>query len=76
MSSTKREPFHPAAEWLETDGLGGFASTIDWAFDVFFSKDFVQYLHERARTMSRSEIQPPPPSSAPCDRAAATQKQP
>ncbi len=49
---------------------------IDWALDVFFSKDFVQYLHQRAPTMSRSENQPPPPSSAACDRAAATQKQP
>ena len=49
---------------------------IDWALDVFFSKDFVQYLHQRAFTMSRSENQPPPPSSAACDRAAATQKQP
>jgi NADH:ubiquinone reductase (H+-translocating) len=49
---------------------------IDWALDVFFSKDFVQYLHQRAPTMSRSENQPPPPSSAACDRAAASQKQP
>ena len=36
----------------------------------------VQYLHQRAPTMSRSENQPPPPSSAACDRVAATQKQP
>jgi NADH:ubiquinone reductase (H+-translocating) len=49
---------------------------IDWALDVFFSKDFVQYLHQRAPTMSRSENQPPLPSNAACERAAATQKQP
>jgi NADH dehydrogenase FAD-containing subunit len=48
----------------------------DSALDVFSSKDFVQYLHQRAPTISRSENQPPPPSSAACDRAAATQKQP
>ena len=26
MSSPKRGPFHPTAEWLEADGLGGFTS--------------------------------------------------
>jgi predicted glycogen debranching enzyme len=26
MSSPERDPFHPTAEWLEADGLGGFAS--------------------------------------------------
>jgi NADH:quinone reductase (non-electrogenic) len=31
---------------------------IDWALDVFFSKDFVQYLHPRAPVMSRDEEQP------------------
>jgi NADH dehydrogenase len=25
---------------------------LDWTLDVFFSKDFVQYLHERARVMT------------------------
>jgi NADH dehydrogenase len=32
---------------------------IDWALDVFFSKDFVQYLHQRAPVMSRGEEQEP-----------------
>jgi Glycogen debranching enzyme N terminal len=26
MSSSEREPFDPTAEWLEADGVGGFAS--------------------------------------------------
>jgi hypothetical protein len=79
MSFPEQNVLHPTAERLEGDRLDGFASGTgsgELALDVFFSKDLVQYLHQCAPTMSRSENQPPPPWNAACDLPAAAQKQP
>ncbi len=45
---------------------------IDWALDVFFAKDFVQYLDQRSQVISVAATSPPeqPESSLPATKAA------
>ena len=39
---------------------------LQWTLDVFFSKDFVQYLHQRAPSISRSTEPARPPLRVAC----------
>ena len=46
---------------------------LDWTLDVFFSKDFVQYLHERAPVMADPSDPCPAGDCEPANQFAAVQ---
>jgi NADH dehydrogenase len=46
---------------------------LDWTLDVFFSKDFVQYLHERAPVMTDPSDPRPVGDCEPANQLAAVQ---
>ena len=46
---------------------------LDWTLDIFFSKDFVQYLHERAPVTAEASDVPPLGQAAPAIQSAAIQ---
>jgi hypothetical protein len=46
---------------------------LDWTLDVFFSKDFVQYLHERAPVMTDPPDPRPAGDCEPANQLAAVQ---
>jgi NADH dehydrogenase len=48
---------------------------LDWTLDVFFSKDFVQYLHERAPVVANPSDVPRVDQPAPANQLATAHNQ-
>jgi len=49
---------------------------LDWALDVFFTKDFVQYLNTRSAAISADESEPSAPVRQRCHTLLTTQPEP